>query len=128
MLPVISEIETAVDRRWFVFPGLFDDGNGRVGNAQFSEAVVVDDVLGGLQAHVVKLVSRKLDPVDFSGAKRIIRRLVPVRAVFGVMIDETDLFDFFLPFGARSNGNPFHTICAESASDEAAAAHESSAR
>ena len=50
---VVCQIKAAVNCRWFIFPSLLDHGDCRVRNGQFLEAVVIDDVLGDLETHLV---------------------------------------------------------------------------
>ncbi len=105
---VVPQVEPPVDGGEFG-PSVPGDGHARgqfgVRDAEVGEAVVLDDVRGGGQAHGVQFLDDLLHRLDLGQREFVVRALVPVRAQrpvgeAGQRIDEALLLDGPLPAGA----------------------------
>ena len=78
---VVGDVEAAVDGRRLVVPGPLDGGDGLGRDGELGVTLLVDDVLGGLEAHLLQGVSGGLEGVDLGGGELVAGGLVPVGPV-----------------------------------------------
>ena len=106
---VIAQVEAAVvQRRRFLVPGLADQGNGEVGDAEAVEQVVVEDVLTGGQAERIQLLGRLFDLTNLAAVEAVAGGLVPVGLVGGGVPDEAQGLDPFAPVRPGRERQPLH--------------------
>src|SRR5258708_6264516 len=97
MAAVVGEVEASVDGGRLRVPRPHDGIGGGGGGAEFREAILVDDVLSCLERDPLYLVCRRLELVDFAPREGVESALVPVDAVFRVVIDESLRLDDLFP-------------------------------
>ena len=103
------DVEAAVEGGRLGVPGPFDGGDGLGGDVQLGVAFLVDDVLGGGEAHLLQRVAGGFEGVDLGGGELVGCGLVPVGgAVFESVEDEALRFDFLLPGFSWGEGDSLH--------------------
>ena len=106
------DVEAAVEGGRLVVPGPLDGVDGDGGDVEFGVTLLVDDVLGGGEAHLLERVAGGFEGVDFGGGELVGGGLVPVGAVHlgdvGGVEGEADGLDFLLPVVARGEGDALH--------------------
>src|SRR5258708_7544594 len=110
MAAVVGEVEASVDGGRLRVPRPDDGMGGGGGDAEFREAILVDDVLSCLERDPLYLVGRRLELVDFAPREGVESALVPVDAVFRVVIDESLRLDDLFPVGTRTYEASLHRL------------------
>src|SRR6266851_225275 len=110
MAAVVGEVEASVDGGRLRVPRPHDGIGGGGGDAEFREAIPVDDVLSCLERDPLYLVGRRLVLIDFAPREGVESALVPVDAVFRVVIDESLRLDDLFPVGTRTYEASLHRL------------------
>ena len=112
---VVAQVEASIQTERLRVPGL-DDGVGKPAfDCEAIEQTPLDDRLHRGERHLVQLLGRLLDHVDFERGEAVARRLVPVRAVEAVKV-KADRLELGLPVPPRRDALALHhppELCAE---------------
>src|SRR5450432_2021477 len=104
-LPVVREIEPAVDRGRIRLPGAHDELARERRDAEIVPSLLLDDVTRCRDAHLLEPVGSALERVDLAGVEDVVGGLVPVRLT-GRVERQAERLDLRLPVGTGLRLDP----------------------
>src|ERR1700693_4474527 len=105
-MAIVGEIEASGERRLSRGPRGLDIVDEFPRHRDFRHAVCRYDVLDRIERKLVQVARRRLELVDFRGAKAIAMRLVPIQSVHGVEREA----DRFAPLRPVRPGRDLETL------------------
>src|SRR6185295_18499381 len=96
---VEGEIEAAIEAEVVAFPRAQNRGHGLGRNRETIPPAARDDLFGGIDAEVMKVVRGALESLDLGGREFVAGRLVPIRAGIVCVIGQADFRDLLTPGG-----------------------------
>ncbi len=108
-IPVPGKIESPVQGRLIVVPGLLDVRDERVGNRKSFVGALVDDVARSFDAHFMQGVGGFFQRIDFLRREAVTDALVPIHPVNRVK-PEAQLLHALRPVGTWNAVDAFHPV------------------
>lgn len=108
VLAVVGQVEASIDARVFVLPGVLDERDGLLGDAEFGVATILDHVADGDERHPRQIIRRPFDLERLGQAEPVVGALVPVRALRARVVREALTRDDLSPVGSRGDLDPLH--------------------
>ena len=111
-LPVIGEIEAAIEVAVAALPAFPDLRPERLGNGEFGQDFLVTaGISDKFEGHFLQFGGWSLDVfLYFPERESKGRCFIPIGAIFRAVKGKPDLFGFFAPVGTFGNGDPAHGL------------------